>query len=257
MPQMFDELMESLLRAGIAPRHVKRYVHELRDHFEDLLREEIANGVPAADAEIVARRRLGSNEILADAMLQRPERSIMARFPVLVFGAGPVLALIALIFFGVVFEIILLSTHLAITHWLDPPTADVAITPPQWLSLTLGTLNGLLTYASPLIIAAVMYVLVQRQRMSLRWMMLAGAIIAVVGACHSVGIEWSNLPHQSELFVGFLSPEYSRAEIWACILRAAANLTLLCVAYWLWLRPMDRARRGSGSIDPAQGTDLA
>lgn len=260
MSQPFDDVGELLLRGGIAPRHVRRYVRELRDHFDDLLREETANGTPTADAEMAARRRLGSNDVLINAMLKRTElRSITARFPALVFGAGPVLTLIGLIFFGVVFEKQLLSGHLALTHWLDPAAAatDSLIAPPGWLKLSVEALNWAVNYAAPLIIAAAAYVVGQRQRIAPRWITLAGAIIAIVGGCHYVGIRWSTLPHHSVLFVGFLGPGYSRAEIWGCILRAAANLSVLCVAYWLWLRPMGRARRGSRTIDPAHGTDLA
>ena len=45
MPQpRFERLSERLLHAGIAPRHVRRYVRELGDHFDDLVREETAGG---------------------------------------------------------------------------------------------------------------------------------------------------------------------------------------------------------------------
>ena len=43
MPQpRFDRLTERLLTAGIAPRHVRRYARELSDHYDDLVREEMA-----------------------------------------------------------------------------------------------------------------------------------------------------------------------------------------------------------------------
>jgi hypothetical protein len=44
MSQQFEKIRESLLRGGVAPRHVARYTRELRDHFDDLVREERANG---------------------------------------------------------------------------------------------------------------------------------------------------------------------------------------------------------------------
>lgn len=257
MSKRLEDVSESLLRAGIAPRHVKRYVRELSDHFEDLLREEIANGIPATDAEMAARRRLGSNEVLAGAMLKRSELlSITARFPALVFGTCPVLTLIGLIFFGVVFEKQFLTAHLALTHWLNP-AAGPLIAPPNWLKVSFYSLDWAINYAAPLVIAAAMYVLGRRQRMAMHWIMIGGVIICIVGGCHYVGVRWSTLQHHSELFVGFLGPGYTRAEIWACIMRVAANLSLLCAAYWVWFRPIDRARRGSRTIDPAHGTDLA
>ena len=39
-PELFPELRERLLRAGVAPRHVRRYLNELGDHFTDLRAEE-------------------------------------------------------------------------------------------------------------------------------------------------------------------------------------------------------------------------
>ena len=51
---LLERLPERLLRAGIAPRHVRRYMGELRDHYDDALREEQANGLnPAAAASAV------------------------------------------------------------------------------------------------------------------------------------------------------------------------------------------------------------
>jgi len=80
MSQQFDQLRERLLRAGIAPRHVGRYIAELRDHFDDLVREETANGLKRDEAENTARTRIGGNDALAAVMLVRPElRSLTSR----------------------------------------------------------------------------------------------------------------------------------------------------------------------------------
>ena len=92
----FDRLSERLLDAGIAPRHVRRYVRELSDHFDDLVREERADGAAKELAETRALARLGNDDTLAEAMLSRPElRSLTARFPWAVFGLGPIVLLIA------------------------------------------------------------------------------------------------------------------------------------------------------------------
>ena len=40
MPADFEHLRDRLLRAGVAPRHVARYLTELTEHFEDLIAEE-------------------------------------------------------------------------------------------------------------------------------------------------------------------------------------------------------------------------
>lgn len=91
-PQRFESLRERLLRAGFAPRHVRRYLGELQDHYDDALGEELARGADAAAASEAAWARLGTEESLAQGMLARPElRSKAARLPALVFGIGPAL----------------------------------------------------------------------------------------------------------------------------------------------------------------------
>lgn len=86
----FDSLRERLLRAGVAPRHVRRYLRELQDHFDDALNAELANGMTHDAAHDAAWARLGTEESLAQGMIERRElRSVAARFPVLLFGAAP------------------------------------------------------------------------------------------------------------------------------------------------------------------------
>src|SRR5215470_8289630 len=104
--QPLESLSERLLRAGVAHRHVRRYVHELHDHYEDALREELAKGSDRSLAEQAAWARLGTDEELARSVLAQPAlRSTAARFPGLVFGAAPVfiwVAALALTLFGLV-----------------------------------------------------------------------------------------------------------------------------------------------------------
>lgn len=88
-----ERLRERLLRAGVAPRHVERLLSELRDHQSDAMRAELAKGADLAAAREAAWARLGTEESLAQGVLERPElRSTAARFPALAFGLGPVLA---------------------------------------------------------------------------------------------------------------------------------------------------------------------
>ena len=78
----FDRLSERLLQAGIAPRHVRRYVRELGDHFDDLVREERAGGAGRELAETRALSRLGNDDDSGrcHAVAARL-RSLTARFP--------------------------------------------------------------------------------------------------------------------------------------------------------------------------------
>lgn len=88
----FEYLRERLLIAGIAPRHVRRYVRELCDHFDDLEADARAAGANAAEAQARARCRLGDDDALLAAMTrQRGFRSLSARAPWMVFALAPLL----------------------------------------------------------------------------------------------------------------------------------------------------------------------
>jgi hypothetical protein len=102
-----DALREKLLVAGVAPRHVRRYLGELRHHFDDLLHAETGNGLSGEAAMRAARARLGSDERLANAMLAKPgARSMTGRYPWLVFGLLPPLGVI------VGFALVVVATQL-------------------------------------------------------------------------------------------------------------------------------------------------
>lgn len=94
MARLFSELRERLLHAGIAPRHVRRYLTELADHLADLRAEEERSGRSRTDAESAALLRLGNIDDLAKAMIdQRQFRSWCARAPWAIFGVAPLLLL--------------------------------------------------------------------------------------------------------------------------------------------------------------------
>jgi len=83
-----------LLRAGVAPWHVRRYLAELTDHLIDLRTEEEGAGRDRADAETAALERLGGIDALAAAMIeQRQLQSWCARAPWAFLGLGPLAAL--------------------------------------------------------------------------------------------------------------------------------------------------------------------
>ncbi|HUV96228.1 MAG TPA: hypothetical protein VMV98_02055 [Acidobacteriaceae bacterium] len=94
MPKPLHDLREQLLHAGVAPRHVRRYLAELTDHLADLRAEENRPGRSAADAESAALARLGSMDDLARAMIaQRQFQSWCARAPWAMFSLAPALVL--------------------------------------------------------------------------------------------------------------------------------------------------------------------
>jgi hypothetical protein len=93
----FNELQERLLRAGVAPRHIRRYLAELTDHLADLTTEEQQKDLSPAAAKSAALLRLGSTDTLAAAMLAQPRlQSLSARAPWATFALAPLLSLATL-----------------------------------------------------------------------------------------------------------------------------------------------------------------
>ena len=96
MARLLDELGERLLRAGVAPRHVRRYLRELGDHLADLRAEEEHAGKSRADAVSAALARLGEMEDLARAMMEQSHlQSWSARAPWAMCGLAPLFVLAA------------------------------------------------------------------------------------------------------------------------------------------------------------------
>jgi hypothetical protein len=121
----FESLRERLLKGGIAPRHVQRYLAELSEHLDDLTEKQRAQGYEGEDAELRARALLGEDRELADAMLeQKSLRSITARLHWLTFGLVPPVAAIASAF--------ILIAPLALIARIQHMAAPSGIHAPGW-----------------------------------------------------------------------------------------------------------------------------
>jgi hypothetical protein len=88
MQPQLKSLGERLLRAGVAHRHVRRYIRELREHYEDAVREELAKGLDRSQAERAAWSRLGSEEELARSVLAQPDVRVLPVMLGVVFVDG-------------------------------------------------------------------------------------------------------------------------------------------------------------------------
>jgi len=230
----FDRLAERLLRAGIAPRHVRRYTRELNDHFDDLVREEITGGASRALAETRALSRLGSEDTLAAAMLERPElRSFMARFPWAVFGVGPI-ALLVLSFVGGLYLEFWLVNH---SGWLFRGLLGMTPGPvAARLATRIYTVyNTLIVYGGPLLFAWLFTWMGTRQRMPQAWIITGVALVCVMGGFQNlvfydtgcIGCGHLNLTS------GLLPPFPNLSE---GIARATANLAIVGGVWWLAAR---------------------
>ena len=237
MPQpRFDRLSERLLTAGVAPRHVRRYVRELGDHFDDLVGEEKAGGAARELAETRALSRLGNDDDLADAMLSRPElRSLTSRFPWAVFGIGPVVMIALSVAAALYIEVGVIKSA---TAWA--PLFGITPGPVAARGFTRAMLvwNTLATYGGPLFFAWLFYWIGSRQRMPRAWIITGVVLVSVLGGfqdlifydtgCRGCGVLLVN----SALIPPF-PPFQHFAEGSA---RALMNLAIVGGVWWLSVR---------------------
>jgi hypothetical protein len=240
MPQpRFERLRERLLRAGIAPRHVRRYVAELRDHLDDLVRDEIACGAMPGEAYANARARLGNDNDLANVMLARPgTRSLAARFPWAVFGIVPAASVFAAVFAAVLIEVMIFNAlHALVPH---PPAGAR-----EMLISVMAVWNWLATTAAPLAIAAVLCAIGLRQRMQSTWIFAGIAIACCLGAFQQ--LNWFDDGRHGELSLGSgLLPPFHATLIVAGLYRAVITSALAGTLYWLGVR---RQKSGATGVD--------
>ncbi len=80
----FNGLKNRLLDSGVAPRHVRRTLRELKDHYRDLVDEAAQRGLGHDEALRLATSRLGSlDDVAAGVLACRELRSWAWRYPAL------------------------------------------------------------------------------------------------------------------------------------------------------------------------------
>jgi len=229
----FDRLSERLLAAGIAPRHVRRYVRELSDHFDDLVREESEGGASRELAQTRALSRLGHESDLAEAMLARPElRSLTSRFPWAVFGLGPIALLALSVVGGIFLEIWIINHTSFVWAWFhmqpSPATARVA-------TKIYTAYNTLVVFGGPLLFAWLFTWIGTRQRMPQAWIIAGVAIVCVLGGFQNLIFYDTGCRGCGHLLMqsAFIPPFPHFAE---GVARAAMNLAIAGGIWWLSAR---------------------
>ena len=183
MSKPLAELRERLLRAGIAPRHVRRYITELEEHVADLTAEEERAGQSGEAARAAAFGRLGSVDELAQRMIAKREfRSVAARAPWAVLGLGPLLCLTGAW---------ALSLTILVTGW--------AMFLPQARTPFVGQLHGVaiawfgmgreLYFTAPVLIGWGAAIVAARQRLRVAWAVVGWALLAWCAATAQVHAE--------------------------------------------------------------------
>jgi hypothetical protein len=169
MSQPFEGVRDQLLRAGIAPRHVQRYIIELREHLADLSARERSAGLDARAANERARAVLGTDAQLVQAMLDRTSRSLAFRAPWAVFALVPVVMFVA--------AVAIIDNSMM--HLLGPVHAAWPGGVPNSYTGPISAASLVADYLLGPLIAAGCIVLALRQRLTSRWVWIGLGLIAL------------------------------------------------------------------------------
>jgi len=238
MSGAFAGLEDRLLKGGIAPRHVKRYLRELTEHLTDLAEAQRANGLGETEAAANAKAALGPDEELADAMLkQRDFRSLAARFPWAVFLlATPFALVLGYLLWGLAMIAVGFAGGVLPAHHKIPI--------PAWYTMT----GSILMFVANCVVApalgAALAWIALRQRMRPAWPLLGMALILFIGLHCDFNATGKNIsiglgPNGLITMLPFYpdkGPFGPRGTMhWALLFEQAALLTLP-IAWLLWAR---------------------
>lgn len=233
MAMWLRELRERLLRAGVAPRHVRRYLTELREHWADLAAEEERAGRSPKDAEAAALARLGTMDELADAMIgQRKFQSWSARAPWAIFGLAPLVMLAAAYLFACI--------YLWCGWNLFIPSADTPFGTPN--SGPIYSVSNVYFQAgkyfyrwAPLLIGWGIVLVAARQRLKAAWPALASILIAWMGATAQIRAARTAVPHGlGHISMSFFGIGQSRMIAPGAVVYGLLILSLTLLPYVVW-----------------------
>jgi hypothetical protein len=238
-----NELRERLLRAGVAPRHVRRYVAELVDHLADLRAEGEGAGLSPADAESAALARLGGIQALSKAMIaKRQFQSWCARAPWAAFAVAP-LVLLAWAY---------LSACLILwTGWiLFLPGTHSPFIPVEGLAVPYFQLGRMIFFGAPVLIGWCVGLIAVRQRFGVFWPAVGLILVSFVGGTARVHAS----PPAGPAAAGHVSMGLSLGDfvlgITNGLLHALVILLLTALPYLVW--QMARSRWIPRDADSSQ-----
>jgi hypothetical protein len=227
MAKPFHELRERLLRAGVAPRHVRRYLAELADHLADLRAEEEGAGRSRADAESAALVRLGGIDELAKAMIeQRQLQSWCARAPWAAFCCAPLCFLFVAWF---------VALSILWTGWkIFLPGADTPFVRIDGFAILYFGMGRLIYFCAPILIGWGIGLIAARQRLQAVWPAVGLILIALIGGTAQVHASRTTVPGG----LGHISLDFalrpSTQGISDSLIRVLVILSLTALPYLIW-----------------------
>lgn len=234
MAKQFNELRERLLRAGVAPRHVRRYLAELGDHLADLKADERKAGRSRAEAEAAAMARLGDVDELAQAMIgQRELQSWSVRAPWAAFGVAPLLVLAAAWY---------VALFILWSGWnVFLPESSTPFVRLQGVAILFFGFGRTIFFGAPILVGWGVGLMAARQRLKAVWPLVSMALIALIGGTGQVHV--SRTPVAGGL--GYIGMNFnvgpgSLRGVPAGVVHALVILLITAVPYFVWR--LQRAR---------------
>jgi hypothetical protein len=227
MANLFNELRERLLRADVAPRHVRRYLAELADHLVDLRAEEERAGRSRTDAESAALVRLGGVDDLSRAMIEhRHFQSWCARAPWAMFGLAPVLLLAGAYFVAC---LILWSGWRIFLPGTSTPFVRL-----DGFAIFYFGVGKLIYYWAPILIGWGIGLTAVRQRLKAGWPTVGLVLVALIGSAAQVHASRPAVPGAA----GHISMNFTLGSsvqgISNGLVHAAVILALAALPYLIW-----------------------
>lgn len=221
-------LRETLLRGGIAPKHVRRTITELQDHHTDLFAEALARGSSLENAEREAAMRLGNEDSLAVEILARPElRSWTHRWPLIAYCVTPAFLL------GLAFAALLLFLGLSGAAHIDQGTFS-----DRW-GFMAGAIRLFYSFGLPVLLAGACCFVAGQRRAALRWPVLGVLIASIIGGAIQLNVVWPHGPEADGAIAMTISvPPFPGSG--GSLLRAAATCALTLGPYLWWRKRVAR-----------------
>lgn len=228
--RQFHEIRERLLRAGIAPRHVRRYINELRVHLRDLIAEEDRAGHDHWQAEASALVRLGTTDDLTRAMAERPEfKSFSARAPWLAFGVMPLCLLAAAYFVACL--ILWSGWKIFLPAAISPFT--VVPGPVYGLENIYFQTGRMIYFGAPLVVGWAISITAARHRLRALWPSLGLILTALIGSTAAVRVQRPSLSMAGQVTMT-LAVSPSVRGIFEVALRALVLFSIALLPYFVW-----------------------
>lgn len=186
------QIRETLMQGGVAYRHVKRLLGELKDHHEDLRLEAMRHGADEQQARLQADARLGDPQLLVDEMLQRPElKSLGYRYPKTLMVLFPFLLQVILVVVLVILMILIGTSINSEFPGFDQGSGIREF--PAFVVLLFKSLSFGIMYLIPVLIGVMLAAYAARNQIALRYYGLGLLLTWILGCSLYMTIIWPDI----------------------------------------------------------------